>query len=172
MTLAAKVQTVITSLKPKHYRTIQNLASEWYKEIYHTKFQLTKSAYLQYLYDTAAGVQRAEETNQNHLDLFIKALNVLKHAVDDPTTAGLPDPSAAIADTAATQRQSKPQKGKAAAGSYATAVTGKSSTPPTPIGAKAPSAKASAKSVGPLEHLPLERQRQNLRRIILLLKLF
>ena len=60
----------------------------------------------------------------------------------------LPDPSAVIAHTAATQRQSKPQKSKAAADSYAAAVTGKSSTPPAPIGAKAPSAKASAKSAG------------------------
>ena len=48
VTLAARVQTVAPSLKPKHYRTIRNLASEWYKEIYHTKFQLTKAAYLQY----------------------------------------------------------------------------------------------------------------------------
>ena len=148
VTLAAKVQTVIPSLKPKHYRTIQNLAADWYKAIYHTRFQLTKAAYLKHLYDTAVGDQKAKEPNQNYLDLFIKALNVLKYSVDDPTTVGLPDPSTVVADTAATQSQSKPQKGKTAADSYAAAVTGKDSAPPIPIGAKTPSAKASAKSTG------------------------
>ena len=144
VTLAAKVQTVIPSLNPKHYRTIQNLAGEWYKALYHTKLQLTKSAYLQHLYDTAVGNQRAKETNQNHLNLFIKALDVLKYSVSAPTTAGLRDPSAVIADLAATQQQPKSQKDKTAADSFAAAVTGKPSAPTLPIGAKMPSAKASA----------------------------
>ena len=74
--LTAKVQTVIPTLNPKHYRTIQNLAGEWYKALYHTKFQLTKAAYLKHLYDTAVGNQRVRETNPNHLELFIKSLDV------------------------------------------------------------------------------------------------
>ena len=44
-TIEAKVKKVIPSLKPKHYRTIQNLASEWYKALYHTVFHMTKSDY-------------------------------------------------------------------------------------------------------------------------------
>ena len=142
------MKTAIPSLKPKQYRSIQNLAGEWYKALYHTQFQLTKSAYLQHLYDTAVGYQRAKEPNPNDRDLFIKALNVLKYSVNAPTTAGLRDPSAILADAIAAQQQSKPSKGKTATDSYAAAVTGKSSAPVAPIGAKLSSAKAPAKSAG------------------------
>ena len=46
--MEAKVKKDIPSLKPKHYRTILNLASEWYKALYHTVFHLTKSEYLEH----------------------------------------------------------------------------------------------------------------------------
>ena len=143
--LTAKVQSVIPTLNPKHYRTIQNLAGEWYKALYHTKFQLTKAAYLKHLYDTAVGNQQARETNLKHLKLFIKALDVLKYSVNAPTTAGLRDPSSVQADLATTQQQPKSKKDKPAVESYAAAVTGQPVTQPLPIGAKRPSIKASAK---------------------------
>ena len=146
VTLAARVQTVVPSLKYKHYRAIQSLAADWYKALYHTAYHLTKSAYLQCLYDNAVGLQHAKEADKNHLELFIKALDVLKQSVNDPTTVGLSDPATATADTAATQRQTTLQKGKAVADSYVSAVTGKSKAPPFPIGAKNPAVKASAKA--------------------------
>ena len=90
------------------------------------------------------GLQHAKEADKNHLELFIKALDVLKQSVNDPTTVGLPDP--ATADTAATQRQTTLQNGKAVADSYVSAVTGKSKAPPLPTGAKNPAVKASAKA--------------------------
>ena len=70
--LTAKVRSVVPTLNPKHYRTIQNLAGEWYKALYHTKFQVTKSEYLKHLYETAEGYQRAKETNPTHLEAFIR----------------------------------------------------------------------------------------------------
>ena len=143
--LTAKVRSVIPTLNPRHYRTIQNLAGEWYKALYHTKFQLTKSDYLKHLYQTAEGYHRAKETNPTHLETFIKALDVLKYSVNAPTTAGLRDPSSVQSDLAAAQQQSKPKKDKPAVESYAAAVTGQSATKPLPIGAKMPSAKASEK---------------------------
>ena len=95
---------------------------------------MTKSDYLKHLYNTAVGRQTARERDQNDLNLFIKALDVLKKSVDDPTTVGLTNPLAARAQTA----QQK-GKGKSSAESYAMAVTGKSSTTPPPIRAKVPS---------------------------------
>ena len=53
---------------------------------------MTKSDYLKHLYNTAVGNQTAKERDQNDLDLFIKALDVLKKSVDDPTTVGLTNP--------------------------------------------------------------------------------
>ena len=90
--LVDKVQTVIPHLIPKHNRTLLNLASEWYKAIYHTKFHLTKAAYLQHLYESAVMSQRIKEANPKHLEVFTKALDVLKSSVDDPTTAGILQP--------------------------------------------------------------------------------
>ena len=142
MKLTAKVQSVIPTLHPKHYRTIQNLAGEWYRALYHTKFHMTKSAYLKHLRETAAGNQRAKESNPTHLEAFLKALDVLKYSVNAPTTAGLRDPSSVQADLAATQQQSKPKKDKPAVESYAAAVTGQPATQPLPIGAKIPKASA------------------------------
>ena len=132
--MEAKVKKVVPSLKPKHYRTIQNLTSEWYKALYHTVFHMTKSDYLKYLYDTAVGRQTARERDPNELNLFIKALDVLKKSVDDPTTVGLTNPL-----TARPQTAQQKGKGKSSAESYAMAVTGKSSSTPPPIGAKVPS---------------------------------
>ena len=58
--LTAKVQSVIPTLNPRHYRTIQNLAGEWYRSLYHSRFHMTKANYLKHLYDTAVGNQRAK----------------------------------------------------------------------------------------------------------------
>ena len=151
--LTAKVRSVVPTLNPKHYRTVQNLAGEWYKALYHTKFQLTKAEYLKHSYKTAEGYQRAKETNPTHLEAFIKALDVLKYSVSAPTTAGLRDPSSVQSDLAAAQQQLKPKMDKPAVESYAAAVTGQSATQPLPIGAKRPSVKASEKlpsgAIGP-----------------------
>ena len=149
------MQSVIPTLNPKHYRTIQNLAGEWYKALYHTRFQLTKAAYLKHLYDTAVGNQQARETNLKHLELFFKAMDVLKYSVNAPTTVGLRDPSSVQADLATAQQQQKSKKDKPAAGSYASAVTGQPVTPPLPIGAKRPSVKASAKPPGGVIGAPI-----------------
>ena len=73
-TLTNKVKSAVPSLNPKHYRTIHNLASEWYKALYHTKFQMTKADYLHHLHKTAEGYQKAKETNPTHLGAFNKAL--------------------------------------------------------------------------------------------------
>ena len=137
--LTTKVRTVVPTLEPKHYRTIQNLAAEWYKALYHTKFQLTKSEYLKHLHKTAEGNQRAKETNPSHLETFIKALDVLKYSVNAPTTAGLRDPSSVQSELIAAQQQSKPKRDKPAPDSYAAAVTGQTANQPLPIGAKRPS---------------------------------
>ena len=137
--LTTKVRTVVPTLEPKHYRTIQNLAAEWYKALYHTKFQLTKSEYLKHLHKTAEGNQRAKETNPHHLDAFIKALDVLKYSVNAPTTAGLRDPTSVQSELLAAQQQSKPKGDKPAPDSYAAAVTGQTANQPLPIGAKRPS---------------------------------
>ena len=116
--LTTKVRTVVPTLEPKHYRTIQNLAAEWYKALYHTKFQLTRSEYLKHLHKTAEWNQRAKETNQSHLETFIKALDVLKYSVNAPTTAGLRDPSSVQSELLAAQQQSKPKRDKPAPDSY------------------------------------------------------
>ena len=140
--LTTKVRTVVPTLEPKHYRTIQNLAAEWYKALYHTKFQLTKSEYLKHLHKTAEWNQRAKETNQSHLETFIKALDVLKYSVNAPTTttAGLRDPSSVQSELLAAQQQSKPKRDKPAPdSSYAAAVAGQTDSQPLPIGAKRPS---------------------------------
>ena len=110
VTLTNRVRAAVPTLNPKHYRTIQNLASEWYRALYHTKFQLTKSDYLNHLYQTAEGYQRAKETNPSHMGAFIKALNVLKSSVNAPTTAGLRDPSSLQAELLAAQQQAKPKR--------------------------------------------------------------
>ena len=142
-TIEARVKKAIPSLKPKHYRTILNLASEWYKALYHTVFHMTKPEYLEHLYLTAVGNQRAKERDPNDLDLFIKALEVLKKSVDDPTTVGLSNPLTARAQSAQPKG-----KGKSTADSYAAAITGKSSSTPPPTGAKVqPKAKEKVKSV-------------------------
>ena len=92
------------------------------------------------------GKQQAKETVPQHLESFIKAMDVLKSSVNAPTTVGLRDPSSVQADLATAQQQQKPKKHKSTASSYATAVTGQSVSTPLPIGAKRPSVKATAKA--------------------------
>ena len=135
--LTTKVRTAVPTLNP--IMLIQNLAAEWYKALYHTKFQLTKSEYLKHFHKTAEGNQMAKETNPTHLETLIKALDVLKYSVNAPTTAGLRDPSSVQSDLIAAQQQSKPKRDKPALDSYAAAVTGQFATHPLPIGAKRPS---------------------------------
>ena len=137
--LTTKVRTAVPTLEPKHYRTIQNLVAEWYKALYHTKFQLTKSEYLKNLHQIAEWNQRAKETNQSHLEAFVKALNVLKQSVNAPTTAGLRDPSSVQSELLAAQQQSKLKRDKPVPDSYAAALTGQTGGQPLPIGAKRPS---------------------------------
>ena len=173
-TLTNKVRTVVPTLNPKHYRTIHNLASEWYRALYHTKFQMTKSDYLNRLHKTAEGYQRAKESNPAHLGVFNKALNLLKYSVNAPTTAGLRDPSYLQAELLAAQQQAKPKRDKSAPGTYAAAVTGSTDTPTLPIGARRPSATPAVKVTLlslPLEHLRWQLQRQRLQQGMSLLEL-
>ena len=133
--LVAKVQEKITDLKPKHYRSLQALGAEWYRQIYHTRYQISKADYLKHLYETAVGDTREKETNKTHVSPYIKALSILKDIVAEPTTAGLPDPNSVTsvagqgqkrtADTASSQPQAKAKRGTSVPGTYATAVTGK-----------------------------------------------
>ena len=53
--LASKVNEIYPSLRPKEKRTIQSLAHDWYKAIYHTKFHMTKPEYLDLLCNDAIG---------------------------------------------------------------------------------------------------------------------
>ena len=153
--LATKVNEMYPSLRPKEKRTIQSLANDWYKAIYHTKFHMTKSEYMDYLCDTAIGFQNVREPDPKLKEVMIKALTSLKAFVDDPTTAGLPDPNQAPpmepigqkrhAATAASQVTQKVAKAKTGVGTYAEAITGKSTSLTLPIGAKSGPAKTPAK---------------------------
>ena len=154
--LAAKVNEVYPKLRAKDKRTIQSLAHDWYKAIYHTKFHMTKPEYMDHLCNTAIGVQNAKEPDPAFKAVMIKALTSLKGFVNDPTTAGLPDPNQAPpiepigqkrpATTTASQVNPKVAKAKAGMGTYAEAAIGKSKSPTPPIGAKSTPAKASAKA--------------------------
>ena len=93
--LASRVNDMYSSLRPKDRRTIQSLAHDWYKAIYHTKFHMTKPQYLDYLCNTAIGFLDVREPETKFKELMTKALTSLKAFVDDPTTAGLPDPNQA-----------------------------------------------------------------------------
>ena len=117
------MQEKITDLKPKRYRALQALGAEWYRQIYHTKYQIPKADYLKHMYETAVGDTRAKETNK---------------------ARGLPDPNSVTsvtgqgqkrtADTASSQPQAKAKRGTSAPGTYATAVTGKADGQSHPIG--------------------------------------
>ena len=155
-TLASRVTDMYSGLRPKDKRTIQSLAHDWYKAIYHTKFHMTKPQYMDYLCDTAVRFLDVREPDTKFKELMTKALTSLKAFVDDPTTAGLPDPNQAPpiepigqkrpATTAASQVHPRTAKAKTGMGSYAEAITGKSTSLTLPIGAKSAPAKAPAKS--------------------------
>ena len=93
--LATKVHEMYTNLRPKDRRTIQSQAHDWYKAIYHTRFHMTKSEYLDCLCDTAIRFLDVKEPDKKFKDLMTKALTSLKAFVDDPTTAGPPNPNQA-----------------------------------------------------------------------------
>ena len=154
--LATRVSETHPNLRYKDRRTIQSLASEWYRSIYHTKYHMSKSDYLDHLCKTATVDQDVKERDSKFKTEMIKALTSLKALINDPTKAGLPDPHKAPpplpigqkrpASTAPAQLDSKVAKAKAGKGSYADAITGKATSLTLPIGAKAVSAQASAKA--------------------------
>ena len=143
-----EIKKRVVDLKPKHYRSLQGLGSDWYKQVYHTKYHVTKQNYLEHLYDKAVGDIRVEEPNQSHVEPYVQALKILQGAVTDPTTVGLPDPNAApamttqgqkrSADTTVSQSQSKTKRGTSAPSSYASALTGPADGKSQPIGAQTP----------------------------------
>ena len=153
--LATKVHEMYTNLRPKDRRTIQSQAHDWYKAIYHTKFHMTKSQYLDCLCDTAIRFLDVKEPDQKFKELMTKALTSLKAFVDDPTTAGLPNPNQAPplepigqkrpAAAAASQGIPRVAKAKTGLGTYADAITGKSTSLTLPIGAKSAPPKTPAK---------------------------
>ena len=153
--LASKVNEKYTSLRPKEKRTIQSLAHDWYKAIYHTRFHMTKPEYLDLLCNNAIGIQNAKEPDPKFKEVMIKALTSLKALVNDPTTAGLPDPNQAPpiepigqkrpATTTASQVNPRVAKAKTGGGTYAEATIGKPKSSTPPIGAKSAPARAPAK---------------------------
>ena len=184
--LASRVNEIYPSLRPKEKRTIQSLAHDWYKAIYHTKFHMTKPEYMDHLCNTAIGVQNAKEPDPKFKEVMIKALTSLKAFVNDPTTAGLPDPNQAPpiepigqkrpATTAASQVNPKVAKAKTGMGTYAEAIIGKSKSSTPPIGAKSAPAKVPAKSTSgaigaPVPPKERRNQRQRIKEAILRLEL-
>ena len=154
--LAAKVSESHPNLRHKDKRTIQSLASEWYRCIHHTKYHMPKSDYLEHLYRTATVDQDVKERDSKFKTEMIKALTSLKTLINDPTEAGLPDSHKAPpplpigqkrpVSSAPAQADVKVAKAKAGKGSYADAITGKAASSTPPIGAKAVSAQASTKA--------------------------
>ena len=93
--LADKVSELHPSLRPKDRRTIQSQAHDWYKAVYHTRFHMTKSEYLDCLCDTAIRFLDVKEPDTRFKELMTKAYASLKDLVDNPTIAGLPNPNQA-----------------------------------------------------------------------------
>ena len=116
---------------------------------------MTKSQYMDYLCDIAVRSLDVREPDPKFKELMTKALTSLKAFVDDPTTAGLPDPNQAPpiepigykrpATTAGSQDKPRVAKAKSGTGTYAEAITGKSPSLTLPIGAKSAPAKVPAK---------------------------
>ena len=154
--LVTSVNDAYPTLRPKDKRTIQSLAHDWYKAIYHTKYHMPKPKYLDHLCNTAMVDQDVKEPDPKFKAVMVKALTFLKALVNDPTKAGLPDPHQApppvpigqkrTATTAAAQVNPKVAKAKASTGTYAEAITGKAKSLTLPIGAKSEPAEAPAKS--------------------------
>ena len=93
--MASRINEMYTSLRPKDKRTILSMAHDWYKAIYDTKFHMTKPQYLDYLCDTAVRFLDVKEPDPKFKEVMTQALTSLKAFVDDPTTAGLPNPNQA-----------------------------------------------------------------------------
>ena len=70
----AEIKEKVVDLKPKHYRNLQALGSDWYKQIYHTKYQVSKQQHLEHLYSKAVGDIRVKEPNQAHVEPYIYKL--------------------------------------------------------------------------------------------------
>ena len=143
----------IPGLRPKDRRAIQSHAHDWYKATYHTKFHMTKSQYLDCLCDTAIRFLDVKEPDSRFKELMTKAFTSLKALVDNPTTAGLPNPSQTPPlepigqkrpATASTTREN-PRAAKAKMGTYAEVAIAKSTSVPLPIGAKSAPPKTPAK---------------------------
>ena len=98
--LATRVSDAHPNLRHKDRRTIQSLASEWYRAIYHTKYHMPKPNYLDHLCKTAIVDQDVKERDSKFKTEMIKALTLLKALVNDPTKAGLPDPHQASTSSA------------------------------------------------------------------------
>ena len=153
--LASRVTEMYPGLRPKDKRTILSQANEWYKAIYHSKFHMTKPQYLDHLCETAVRFLDVREPEKKFKDLMTKAFRSLRSFVDDPTSAGLPDPNQTpplepigqkrSATTTVSRENSRTAKAKTALGSYAEAITGKSASLTLPIGAKSAPAKTPAK---------------------------
>ena len=59
--LVTGVQATVTDLLPRHSRSLHALGAEWYRQIYHTQYQLPSP-----LHGTAVCATRAKETNKAH----------------------------------------------------------------------------------------------------------
>ena len=151
--LADKVSELYPSLRPKDRRTIQSQAHDWYKAIYHTRFHMTKSQYLDCLCDTAIRFLDVKEPDSKFKEVMTKAFTSLKALVDNPTTAGLPNPNQAPSvepigqkrPAATSTSQGNLRIAKAKMGTYADAAIGKSTSLTLPIGAKSAPPKTPAK---------------------------
>ena len=142
--LADKISELYPNLRPKDRRTIQSQAHDWYKAIYHTRFHMTKSQYLDCLCETAIRFLDVKEPEVKFKQVMTKAFTSLKALVDNPTTAGLPNPNQAPPlepigqkrPAAASTTRENPRVAKAKMGTYADVATAKSTSVPLPIGAK------------------------------------
>ena len=143
-----QIKEKVKDLKPRHYRSLQSLGSDWYKQIYHTKYQATKDKYLDHLHDTAEGDIKMKEPIKSNMAPYLEALRILRRLVANPTIVGLPNPYSSssqpaqgqkrTASTAAPQAQAKARRDKSAPSSYATAVTGQADGKSQAFGAQAP----------------------------------
>ena len=108
---------------------------------------MTKSQYLDCLCETAIRFLDVKEPDSRFKEVMTKAFTSLKALVDNPTTAGLPNPNQAPplepigqkrpAATATTQ--GNPRVAKAKMGTYANVATARSTSVTLPIGAKSAS---------------------------------
>ena len=116
---------------------------------------MTKPQYLDHLCDTAVRFLDVREPEKKFKDLMTKAFRSLRSLVDDPTSAGLPDPNQTpplepigqkrSATTTVSRENPRTAKAKTALGSYAEAITGKSASLTLPFGAKSAPPKTPAK---------------------------